>query len=193
MGRPLTDPVIAFESQAAWESWLAEHHATSNGVWVKMAKKASGIPTVTHAEALESALCYGWIDGQRNRFDDEWFIQRFTPRRARSKWSKINRAKAEDLIRDGRMHAAGLREIERARSDGRWAAAYDPPSAATVPDDLQEALEANPTAAAFFATLNRQNRWVIIYQVNDAKRPETRARRIAKFVSMLNEGTEPLG
>jgi uncharacterized protein YdeI (YjbR/CyaY-like superfamily) len=158
-----------------------------------MAKRASGIPTVTHAEALESALCYGWIDGQRNRFDDQWFIQRFTPRRPRSKWSKINRGKAEQLIRDGRMQPAGLREIERARADGRWDAAYDAPSAATVPDDLQQALDANPAAAAFFSTLNRQNQLVVIYQVNDAKRPETRARRIERFVSMLNEGTRPLG
>ena len=193
MRRPLTDPVIAFDSQAAWEAWLAEHHGTSNGVWVKMARKVSGMPTVTHAEALESALCYGWIDGQRNRFDDQWFIQRFTPRRPRSKWSKINRGKAEQLIGDGRMQPAGLREIERARADGRWDAAYDAPSAATVPDDLQQALDANPAAAAFFSTLNRQNQLVVIYQVNDAKRPETRARRIEKFVSMLNEGTRPLG
>jgi uncharacterized protein YdeI (YjbR/CyaY-like superfamily) len=123
MGRPLTDPVIAFESQAAWEAWLAGNHAIASGVWIKIAKKASGIPTVTHAEALESALCYGWIDGQRNRFDDRWFLQRFTPRRSRSKWSKINRAKAEKLIREGRMQPAGLREIGRARADGRWDAA----------------------------------------------------------------------
>lgn len=192
MGRPSTDPVVAFESQAAWEQWLADHHATANGVWVKMAKKASGIPTVTHADALEVALCYGWIDGQRNRFDEQWFIQRFTPRRSRSKWSKINRAKAEQLIRDGRMQPAGLREIERARADGRWAAAYDAPSVATVPDDLRRALDENAAAAAFFATLNRQNRFAIIYQVQDAKRPETRARRIERFIAMLNEGTKPI-
>ncbi|HWC09616.1 MAG TPA: YdeI/OmpD-associated family protein [Acidimicrobiales bacterium] len=191
MGRPLTDPVIAFESQAAWEAWLARHHATANGVWVKIAKKASGIPTVTHAEALEAALCYGWIDGQRNRLDDRWFLQRFTPRRSRSKWSKINRAKAEELIRERRMQPAGLREVERARADGRWDAAYDAPSTATVPDDLQRALDDNPAAAAFFATLNRQNRFAILYQVQDAKRPETRARRIERFVAMLSEGTKP--
>jgi uncharacterized protein YdeI (YjbR/CyaY-like superfamily) len=123
MGGPLTDPVIPFESQAAWEAWLAEQHATVNGVWVKIAKKASGIPSVTFAEALDSALCYGWIDGQRNRLDDRWFLQRFTPRRPRSNWSKINRAKAEQLITEGRMQPAGLREIERARADGRWDAA----------------------------------------------------------------------
>jgi uncharacterized protein YdeI (YjbR/CyaY-like superfamily) len=190
MARALTDPVVAFESQAAWEDWLEEHHATANGVWVKMAKKASGIPTVTHPEAVESALCYGWIDGQRNRFDDRWFIQRFTPRRPRSKWSKINRAAAERLIRDGRMRPAGMREVERARADGRWDAAYDAPSTATVPDDLQRALDENPDAAAFFATLDRRNRLAVIYRVQDAKRPETRARRIEKFLAMLNAGTK---
>jgi uncharacterized protein YdeI (YjbR/CyaY-like superfamily) len=192
MGRPLSDQVIAFPSRAAWEEWLEENHATADGVWVKMAKKGSGIPTVTHPEALEVALCYGWIDGQRNRFDERWFIQRFTPRRPRSKWSKINRAKAEQLVRDGRMRPAGLREIERARADGRWDAAYDPPSAATVPDDLRRALDEEPDAAAFFATLDRRNRLAVIYQVQDAKRPETRARRIEKFVTMLAEGTKPV-
>ena len=191
MGRPVTGPVIAFGSQAAWDAWLAEHHATSDGVWVKIAKKASGIPTVTHAGALEVALCYGWIDGQRNRFDERWFVQRFTPRRSRSKWSKINRGKAEQLIELGRMQPAGLREIERARADGRWDAAYDAPSTATVPPDLQHALDENPAAAAFFATLNSQNRFAVIYQVHDAKKPQTRARRIAKFVAMLNDGTKP--
>ena len=124
---PADDPVLPFESQEAWEAWLAEQHATADGVWVKMAKKASGIASVTHAEALESALCYGWIDGRRNRLDDRWFLQRFTPRRARSNWSAINRAKAEQLISEGRMQPAGLREIERARADGRWDAASDAP------------------------------------------------------------------
>ena len=135
MGSPGTDPVIAFESQAAWEAWLAEHHATATGVWVKMAKKATGIPSVTHQEALDVALCYGWIDGQRNRFDDQWFLQRFTPRRARSNWSKINRDKVERLIEEGRMQPAGLREVDRARADGRWDAAYDAQRFAEVPDD----------------------------------------------------------
>lgn len=116
----MDDPVIAFESEAAWETWLAEHHATADGVWIKMAKKASGIPTVTHAEAVEVALCYGWIDGRRNGLDHQWFLQRFTPRRRRSNWSEINRDKAERLIEEGRMQAAGLREVERARADGRW-------------------------------------------------------------------------
>ena len=189
MPAPLDDPVVAFESAAAWEAWLADQHAAASGVWIKMAKKSSGIPTVTHAEALDVALCYGWIDGQRNKLDDQWFLQRFTPRRPRSNWSKINRGKAEQLIGDGRMQPAGLREVDRARADGRWDAAYDAPSVATVPDDLQRALEENPAAAAFFATLDSRNRFAVLYQVQDAKRPETRARRIEKFVAMLNDGT----
>jgi uncharacterized protein YdeI (YjbR/CyaY-like superfamily) len=189
MERPVTGPVIAFESQTTWEAWLADQDAASSGVWVKIAKQASGIPTVTFAEALESALCYGWIDGQRNRLDDRWFLQRFTPRRSRSKWSKVNRGKAEQLIDEGRMQPAGLREIERARADGRWDAAYDSPSTATVPEDLQRALDENPAAAASFAALNSQNRFAILYRIQDAKKPETRARRIEKFVAMLNEGT----
>ena len=188
MGSPGTDPVIAFESSAAWEAWLAEHHATAGGVWVKMAKKATGIPSVTHQEALDVALCYGWIDGQRNRFDDQWFLQRFTPRRARSNWSKINRDKVERLIEEGRMRPGGLREVQRARADGRWDAAYDAQRLAEVPDDLRRALDADPAAAAFFEILNSQNRFAILYRIQDAKRPETRARRIERFVAMLGAG-----
>ena len=180
--------ILPFESAAAWEAWLAANHDDQAGVWIKVAKKASGIPTVTHAEALDIALCYGWIDGQRDRFDDEWFIQRFTPRRARSNWSKVNVAKTAKLIEAGRMQPAGLREIERAQADGRWDRAYDAPSVATVPDDLQAVLDATPAAAAFFDTLNKQNRFAILYRVQDAKRPETRARRIEQFVAMLAEG-----
>ncbi len=189
MERPADEPVIAFESPAAWEAWLAEHHATAGVVWVRIAKKASGIPTVTFAEAIDGALCYGWIDGRRERFDDRWFIQRFTPRRSRSNWSKVNCAKVEQLIEDGRMQPAGLAEVERARADGRWDAAYDPPSKATVPPDLQRALDENPVAAAHFATLNSQNRFSILYRIHDARKPETRARRIDKFVAALEAGT----
>ena len=188
MGDLSTDPVVAFESQAAWESWLEENHATSTGVWIKIAKKATGIPTVTHAEALDGALCYGWIDGQRNRFDDQWFLQRFTPRRPRSNWSKVNCGKVAELTEQGRMRPAGLREVERAKADGRWDAAYDAPSQATVPDDLRRALDADPGAAAFFATLNSSNRFAILHRIQDAKKPETRARRIEKFVAMLAAG-----
>jgi uncharacterized protein YdeI (YjbR/CyaY-like superfamily) len=186
----VTDPVITFESPAAWEEWLAREHGSQAGVWMKIAKKATGIATVTHAEALDVALCYGWIDGQRKSFDDQWFLQRFTPRRPRSNWSKVNRAKVDQLIAAGRMQPAGLAEIERAKADGRWDAAYDPPSTATVPPDLQRALDANAAAAAFFATLNSQNRFAVLHRVQDAKRPETRARRIEKFVAMLAAGTK---
>ena len=181
-------PSVPFESAAAWEAWLAEHQGDVDGVFVKIAKKASGIPTVTHAEALDIALCYGWIDGKRKSFDDTWFLQLFTPRRARSKWSKVNCGKVEQLIAEGRMQPGGLREIERAKADGRWDAAYDAPSTATVPDDLRAALDANPDAAAMFATLSSQNRFAILFRIHDAKRPETRARRIDQFVTMLSEG-----
>jgi uncharacterized protein YdeI (YjbR/CyaY-like superfamily) len=179
-------PVIAFESSEAWEAWLA-HHQDEPGVWLKIAKKASGIPTVTHPEALDVALCFGWIDGQRLPLDADWFLQRFTPRRARSKWSKINRERVAALVAGGRMQPRGLAEVERAKADGRWDAAYDAPSQATVPDDLQRALDANPAARDFFATLRGANRYAILYRIQDAKRPETRARRIESFVAMLAE------
>ena len=181
-------PVLAFPSRAEWEAWLDGNHDTSDGLWIKIAKKASGIATVTHAEALEAALCYGWIDGQRDRFDDTWFLQRFTPRRARSRWSQVNRAKAVELIERGLMQPAGLREVERAKADGRWDAAYEPVRSATVPEDLQRELERNRAAREFFETLNSQNRYAILYRLADAKRPATRARRLEQFVAMLNEG-----
>jgi uncharacterized protein YdeI (YjbR/CyaY-like superfamily) len=180
-------PIIPFASRGAWEAWLDEHHATSNGLWLKIAKKASGIETVTYAEAVDAALCYGWIDGQVNKFDGDYYLQRFTPRRPRSKWSQVNREKVAKLIEEGRMKPAGLREVERAKADGRWDAAYESPSKATVPDDLRAALEKNEEARAFFETLNGTNRYAILYQIQDAKRPETRARRIEKFVAMLAE------
>ncbi len=185
----MTEPVIAFESQAAWEEWLAREHASQGAVWVKIAKKATGIPTVTHLEALDVALCYGWIDGHRKGFDDQWFLQRFTPRRPRSNWSKVNCGNVERLIAEGRMQPAGLREVERAKADGRWDAAYAGPRTAEVPEDLQRALDGDPAAAAAFASLSSQDRFAILYRVHDAKRPETRARRIATFVEMLADGT----
>ncbi len=191
MGNAPDLPVIPFASQEAWEAWLEEHHATSDGLWLKIAKKGSGIDTVSYAEALDTALCYGWIDGQKGSFDDAFWLQRFTPRKARSKWSKVNRGKATRLIEEGRMRPSGLREVERARADGRWDAAYDAQSSATVPDDLRRALERNETAREFFATLNSANRYAILYQIQDAKRPETRARRIEKYVAMLNERRKP--
>ncbi|MGF1472558.1 MAG: YdeI family protein [Rubrobacteraceae bacterium] len=184
-------PIIPFASPGDWQSWLADNHDSSDGLWMKIAKKKSGIASVTYAEALDVALCYGWIDGQKARFDDDYFLQRFTPRRARSKWSKINREKVARLIEGGRMEPAGLREVERAKADGRWDAAYPSQSNATVPEDLKRELAANPPAAAFFETLNSTNRYAILYQVEDAKKPETRARRIEKFVTMLSRQEKP--
>jgi uncharacterized protein YdeI (YjbR/CyaY-like superfamily) len=181
-------PVIPFASRDAWAAWLEERHASSDGLWLKFAKKGSGIETVTYAEALEVALCYGWIDGQVRKFDEDYYLQRFTPRRERSRWSKINRQKATELIERGEMKPAGLREVERAKADGRWDAAYDAPSTAQVPEDLRRELEKNETAREFFETLNSANRYAILYQIQDAKRPETRARRIEKYVAMLSEG-----
>jgi uncharacterized protein YdeI (YjbR/CyaY-like superfamily) len=177
--------VPAFASNAEWEAWLEEHHATSDGVWVQIAKKGSGIPSVAYPEVLDTALCFGWIDGQRKALDETYFLQRFTPRRARSRWSKINRDKVEALTKAGRMRPPGLAEVQRAKADGRWDAAYAGARAIEVPEDLQAELDARPEAAAFFATLNGQNRYAILYRLQDAKRPETRARRLAKFVAML--------
>jgi uncharacterized protein YdeI (YjbR/CyaY-like superfamily) len=181
-------PVQSFASAAEFEEWLDANHPTVPGVWLKIAKKATGIDTVTHAEALEIALCYGWIDGQRQAHDEQWFLQRFTPRKPRSRWSRINRDKATALIESGAMKPAGLREVERAKADGRWDAAYEGQRSATVPGDLQAALDANPKAREFFGTLSSQNRYAILYRLQDAKRPETRARRLEKFVAMLNRG-----
>jgi uncharacterized protein YdeI (YjbR/CyaY-like superfamily) len=181
-------PTLEFASPDDFEQWLAEHHESSPGLWLKIAKAGSGHQTVSYGEALDVALCYGWIDGQKRPLDDKFWLQRFSRRGPRSKWSKINRAKATDLIEAGRMQPAGLREVERAMADGRWDAAYDSPRTATVPDDLQAALDANDEARAFFATLNSANRYAILYRVKEAKRPETRARRIEQFVAMLAEG-----
>ena len=181
-------PTIPFASREAWEAWLEEQHAVSQGVWLKLAKKGSGIETVTFADALDAALCYGWIDSQRAGFDGRYFLQRFTPRKPRSKWSQVNREKVAKLIEAGRMKPAGLREVERAKADGRWDAAYEPQSTATVPDDLRAELENNVAARVFFETLDSTNRYAILHRIQDAKKPETRARRIAKYVAMLAEG-----
>jgi uncharacterized protein YdeI (YjbR/CyaY-like superfamily) len=181
-------PKLPFASAAEWEKWLEDNHAGSDGVWIKMAKKGSGIDSVRYPEVLESALCFGWIDGRREALDERYFLQRYTPRRPRSKWSKINREKAERLIAEGRMRPAGLAEVERAKADGRWEAAYESQRNIDVPEDLQRELDARPKAKAFFAELGSQNRYAILYRLQDAKRPETRARRLAKFVAMLEEG-----
>jgi uncharacterized protein YdeI (YjbR/CyaY-like superfamily) len=181
-------PILPFASAAAWEAWLEREHASAPGVWLQIAKKATGIATVTYAEALDVALCFGWIDGQKRAFDDAWFLQRFTPRKRGSRWSKINTEHAERLLAAGRMRPAGIAQVEAARADGRWDDAYHGQRAATVPPDLQAALDASPAAAAFFATLRGANRYAILYRVQDAKRPETRARRIARFVALLERG-----
>ena len=184
-------PVIPFASRDLWEAWLADEHASSSGLWLKFAKVGAGIDSVSYAEAVEVALCYGWIDGQAARYDEAYWLQRFTPRRRRSKWSKINRARAIELIERGEMKPSGLAEVERAKADGRWDAAYDAPSTAMVPDDLRRELEKNGTARKFFSELDGRNRYAILYQIQDAKRPETRARRIAKYVAMLAEHKKP--
>jgi uncharacterized protein YdeI (YjbR/CyaY-like superfamily) len=180
-------PTIFFSSSADWEDWLEANHR-GRGVWIKVAKKASGIESVTTAEALDVALCFGWIDSRREALDEQYFLQRYTPRQPRGRWSRINREKVERLTAEGRMRASGLAEVDRAKADGRWDAAYDGQRTATVPDDLERELAARPTAKAFFETLDSQNRYAILYRLDDAKKPETRARRLAKFVAMLEAG-----
>jgi uncharacterized protein YdeI (YjbR/CyaY-like superfamily) len=181
-------PILAFADLAALEAWLAEQPPGSAGIWLKLARKGSGIASVSRAEAVDAALCHGWIDGQLDRYDERNWLIRYTPRRPRGKWSEINRERAEALVAEGRMRPAGLAEVEAAKADGRWADAYAPQSRAEVPPDLQAALEARPKAAALFRALNGANRYAILYRVLDAKRPETRARRIAEFVAMLERG-----
>ncbi|MEO6015781.1 MAG: YdeI/OmpD-associated family protein [Polaromonas sp.] len=176
------------ETPAKWKSWLSRHGADSPGVWLQIAKKDSGIPSVTHAQALEEALCHGWIDGQRKGLDEQYFLQKFTPRRAGSLWSLINRDKALALAASGRMQPAGLAEVERAKADGRWDAAYTGQSRATVPEDLAALLEGKPDAKAFFATLTAQNRYAILFRLQTAKKPETRQRRLLQCVEMLERG-----
>jgi uncharacterized protein YdeI (YjbR/CyaY-like superfamily) len=181
-------PKIPFASAAEWEAWLEANHAVSDGVWITMAKKDTGIESVRYPEVLESALCFGWIDGRREALDERWFLQRYTRRRLRSRWSRINREKAQLLIEEGRMRPSGLAEVDRAKADGRWAAAYAGQRSITVPDDLQSELDARPRAKAFFAELSSQNRYAILYRLQDAKKPETRVRRLAQFVAMLEAG-----
>jgi uncharacterized protein YdeI (YjbR/CyaY-like superfamily) len=181
-------PILLFEDQKSWEAWLEACRVEFNGVWLKIAKKGSGIPSVNYAEALESALCYGWIDGQKAPWDDRFWLQKFTPRRAKSKWSKINRDKVEALIAAGRMQPAGYRQIELAKEDGRWEAAYESQSRITVPEDFQSELDKNQKAKEFFGTLNSVNRYAILYRIQEAKKPETRAARIKKFIDILSKG-----
>jgi|SRR5581483_2788720 len=181
-------PIVAFKSQQAFDAWLRSQPEGSRGLWLKIAKKSSRIASISRDEAVDTALCHGWIDGQLDRFDDAHWLIRFTPRRSTSKWSEKNRARALELISMGRMQAAGLREVERARKDGRWQAAYAGQSTAEVPDDLRLALSKSKKASAFFETLDSKNRYAILYRIHGAKKPETRAARIEKFVAMLVAG-----
>jgi uncharacterized protein YdeI (YjbR/CyaY-like superfamily) len=181
-------PIRRFASAKAFGTWLAKQHTKSPGIWLEIPKRGSGISGPTYAEALDEALRFGWIDSQKAPYDDSCFLQRFTPRGPKSKWSKINREKIAALLEAGRMEPAGLAAVEAAKQDGRWEAAYDSPRTATVPPDLQLALDADPEAKAFFAGLSSQNRYSILFRIHDAKRADTRARRIEKFVAMCARG-----
>ena len=185
---PLELAPTLFKSAKAFEAWLKKNHATSDGLWLKIAKRGSNEPSVTYPEAVEIALCWGWIDGQKKSLDDQHYLQRFTPRRARSVWSRINVNKVQALIEAGRMQAPGQAQIEAAKADGRWARAYDGARTSTVPEDLQAALEAEPAAKTFFASINASNRYAILWRIQTAARAETRARRIAQLVEMLARG-----
>lgn len=181
-------PTLLFATPDELEAWLDDHHAEPDGIWLQIAKKGAPEPSVTYAEAVELALCFGWIDGQRRGLDATHFLQRFTPRRPRGRWSKINREKAEALLAADRVRPAGLAEIEAAKADGRWENAYAGQRTAEVPADLQRELDANPAAAEFFADLDSANRYAVIYRLDDAKKPETRERRLRKFIAMLERG-----
>jgi uncharacterized protein YdeI (YjbR/CyaY-like superfamily) len=181
-------PILPFASVSLWEQWLFEHHAQLDGVWIKVAKKASGIASVTHDEALDAALCYGWIDGQRKTYDSRFFLQKFTPRRPKSLWSKRNINKVAELTAEGRMQPAGLAEVEAAKQDGRWEAAYDSSKHMVFPEDFLKALEKNKQAQAFFNTLSKSNVYAIAWRLETAKKPETRKRRFDALLGMLERG-----
>lgn len=181
-------PILPFVSQAGFTNWLAENHDKSDGLWLKLAKKGTNVPSITYDEAVETSLCYGWIDSQKKGFDESFWLQRFTPRKPRSIWSRDNREKAEELIASGQMHPAGLAAIEQAKQNGRWQAAYDSQETIAVPDDLQAELNQNPKAEAFFDTLDSANRYAILFRLQTARKAETRARRLRQFVEMLERG-----
>jgi len=180
--------ILAFASAEAWETWLARQPRTSPGLWLKLAKKGVDAPKLTKQEAVDGALIHGWIDGQLGALDDDYFLIRFTPRRAKSRWSKLNCERAEKLMGAGRLTAAGLAEIEAAKADGRWETAYQSQSAAGVPDDLRKALAASPTAREFFESLDSANRYAFLYRLHHAKDAAIRSARIEKFIAMLNAG-----
>jgi uncharacterized protein YdeI (YjbR/CyaY-like superfamily) len=188
LARSPTPLTLRFRSVRTFETWLRKNHCASEGVWLEIAKAGAPDTTIGYDEAVEVALCYGWIDGQKKAQDAMSWLQRFTPRRPRSMWSKVNRARVESLIAAGRMQASGQSEIDRAKADGRWEAAYDGARTAAVPADLQAAFDAQPKAEAFFSTLNAANRYAVLWRVQTAKKPETRARRIETLVAMLARG-----
>ncbi|HEU0294007.1 MAG TPA: YdeI/OmpD-associated family protein [Anaerolineales bacterium] len=180
-------PILPFANKKKWADWLAKGHDKSSGVWLKLGKKDSGIASITYEEALDVALCYGWIDGQKKGFDEKYWLQKFTPRGPKSIWSKINTEKAERLIKSGEMKPAGLKAVEAAKQDGRWDAAYASQKNVAIPDDFQAALDTNKKAKAFFATLNSVNRYAILFRIQTAKKAETRAKRIQQFIEMLEK------
>jgi len=181
-------PIISFTSAKKWGGWLAKNHTKSVGVWLRIFKKDSAKTTVTYTEALNEALCYGWIDGQKDAYDEQSWLQKFTPRRSRSIWSKRNREHIARLLKAKRMKPAGLKEVEAAKRDGRWDRAYDSPSAATIPADFLKALSRNKKAKAFFDTLNKANRYSIIWRLQTAKKPETREKRMRIILAMMAQG-----
>ena len=180
-------PIIPFETPDEWEKWLEKNHTESSGIWLKIAKKESGHPSVNYAEALDVALCFGWIDGQKDKFDDEYWLQKFTPRRAKSGWSAVNREKIDKLTAAGKMRPAGLREVENAKKDGRWDTAYLSQSKIGIPEDFQTELDKNPVAKEFFGTLKSAQRYSFLYRITTAKKAETRQKRITDYITLLNE------
>jgi uncharacterized protein YdeI (YjbR/CyaY-like superfamily) len=181
-------PILSFKDQAAWHDWLAENYSLESGIWIRFYKKDSSVPTIRYAEALDEALCFGWIDGQAKKYDEQSYLQKFTPRRARSMWSKRNIEHVSRLTDEGRMQPAGLQQVEAAKIDGRWQQAYDSPSKMQIPADFYEALEANPKAKEFFEKLNKSNTYAIAWRLQTAKRPETRQRRLEAMIQMLADG-----
>ncbi len=182
------DDVMSFPNQAKWRTWLAKNHAKSDGVFLRIYKKASQVPTVDYKQALDEALCYGWIDSVKKVYDDVSYLQRFSPRRKRSLWSQVNIAKVAELIKTKKMMEPGMKEVELAKADGRWDAAYHPASTARIPDDLQAVIDGNPKVKEFVATLGKANQYAMIWRLSTAKRPETREKRFKEIVRMLKEG-----
>jgi uncharacterized protein YdeI (YjbR/CyaY-like superfamily) len=181
-------PILSFRDGKSFEQWLERQPDDAAGARLKLPKKSASLPGLTKAEAVDAALCHGWIDGQLDKYNEDYWLVRFTPRKARSKWSQVNKRRATELLAEGRISRSGLAQIEAAKADGRWAAAYEPASSATIPGDFEDALNASPQAAQFFATLKGANRYAVLYRIASVKRPETRARKIAEFVAMLERG-----